>query len=103
MIRRPARSTRVRCRQRQMCIRDSWKTWDPLSGGHSTVYVFNWKQNLSLIHISEPTRLLSTSYAVFCLKKKNKNKFHKKFNHFNSPPYLLIAFVHKETGSSWEP
>eukprot|EP00658_Telonema_sp_P-2_P046411 TRINITY_DN34572_c0_g1_i1.p1 TRINITY_DN34572_c0_g1~~TRINITY_DN34572_c0_g1_i1.p1 ORF type:complete len:133 (-),score=23.43 TRINITY_DN34572_c0_g1_i1:45-443(-) len=28
---------------------------------------------LSLIHISEPTRLLSISYAVFCLKKK-KNK-----------------------------
>ena len=28
---------------------------------------------LSLIHISEPTRLLSISYAVFCLKKKNKN------------------------------
>ena len=26
---------------------------------------------LSLIHISEPTRLLSISYAVFCLKKKN--------------------------------
>ena len=28
---------------------------------------------LSLIHISEPTRLLSISYAVFCLKKKNNN------------------------------
>eukprot|EP00658_Telonema_sp_P-2_P007515 TRINITY_DN12802_c0_g1_i2.p2 TRINITY_DN12802_c0_g1~~TRINITY_DN12802_c0_g1_i2.p2 ORF type:complete len:125 (+),score=40.81 TRINITY_DN12802_c0_g1_i2:117-491(+) len=28
--------------------------------------------NLSLIHISEPTRLLSISYAVFCLKKKKK-------------------------------
>ena len=27
--------------------------------------------DLSLIHISEPTRLLSISYAVFCLKKKN--------------------------------
>eukprot|EP00658_Telonema_sp_P-2_P044829 TRINITY_DN32735_c0_g1_i1.p1 TRINITY_DN32735_c0_g1~~TRINITY_DN32735_c0_g1_i1.p1 ORF type:complete len:196 (+),score=54.29 TRINITY_DN32735_c0_g1_i1:60-647(+) len=27
-------------------------------------------QQLSLIHISEPTRLLSISYAVFCLKKK---------------------------------
>ena len=27
-------------------------------------------QELSLIHISEPTRLLSSSYAVFCLKKK---------------------------------
>src|SRR5678815_4116549 len=34
-----------------------WKK--PLGGG-----------NLSLIHISEPTRLLSISYAVFCLKKK---------------------------------
>src|SRR5678816_4826595 len=27
-------------------------------------------KELSLIHISEPTRLLSISYAVFCLKKK---------------------------------
>ena len=30
-------------------------------------------QNLSLIHISEPTRQAEISYAVFCLKKK-KNK-----------------------------
>ena len=29
--------------------------------------------DLSLIHISEPTRLLSISYAVFCLKKKTKH------------------------------
>ena len=37
--------------------------------------------NLSLIHISEPTRLLSISYAVFCLKKKNNNhKSHKRQN-----------------------
>src|SRR5450756_2257729 len=28
---------------------------------------------LSLIHISEPTRLGMISYAVFCLKKKKKN------------------------------
>ena len=28
------------------------------------------KGNLSLIHISEPTRLRRISYAVFCLKKK---------------------------------
>ena len=28
--------------------------------------------DLSLIHISEPTRLLSISYAVFCLKKTRK-------------------------------
>src|SRR5678815_3101428 len=32
-------------------------------------------ENLSLIHISEPTRLLSISYAVFCLKKKKKYFF----------------------------
>src|SRR5450759_5850715 len=29
---------------------------------------------LSLIHISEPTRLGMISYAVFCLKKKKKRK-----------------------------
>eukprot|EP00658_Telonema_sp_P-2_P069910 TRINITY_DN5939_c0_g1_i1.p1 TRINITY_DN5939_c0_g1~~TRINITY_DN5939_c0_g1_i1.p1 ORF type:complete len:759 (-),score=169.92 TRINITY_DN5939_c0_g1_i1:4-2280(-) len=29
--------------------------------------------DLSLIHISEPTRLLSISYAVFCLKKKKQD------------------------------
>ena len=32
----------------------------------------NWGVNLSLIHISEPTRLGMISYAVFCLKKKKK-------------------------------
>ena len=35
-----------------------------------------WIQDLSLIHISEPTRLLSISYAVFCLKKKNNTQPH---------------------------
>ena len=30
--------------------------------------------HLSLIHISEPTRLGMISYAVFCLKKKKKRK-----------------------------
>src|SRR5680860_1620562 len=30
--------------------------------------------NLSLIHISEPTRRTPISYAVFCLKKKKKNE-----------------------------
>eukprot|EP00658_Telonema_sp_P-2_P001386 TRINITY_DN10520_c0_g1_i2.p1 TRINITY_DN10520_c0_g1~~TRINITY_DN10520_c0_g1_i2.p1 ORF type:complete len:294 (+),score=64.18 TRINITY_DN10520_c0_g1_i2:195-1076(+) len=36
-------------------------------------HVLNHPKHLSLIHISEPTRLLSISYAVFCLKKKKKN------------------------------
>src|SRR5450756_3013758 len=31
-------------------------------------------RSLSLIHISEPTRLGMISYAVFCLKKKKKKK-----------------------------
>ena len=30
--------------------------------------------NLSLIHISEPTRRTPISYAVFCLKKKKRKK-----------------------------
>eukprot|EP00831_Metopus_contortus_P069753 TRINITY_DN62868_c0_g1_i1.p2 TRINITY_DN62868_c0_g1~~TRINITY_DN62868_c0_g1_i1.p2 ORF type:complete len:126 (-),score=31.76 TRINITY_DN62868_c0_g1_i1:52-429(-) len=32
---------------------------------------------LSLIHISEPTRPLYISYAVFCLKKKNTIQYNK--------------------------
>eukprot|EP00658_Telonema_sp_P-2_P003875 TRINITY_DN11447_c0_g1_i1.p1 TRINITY_DN11447_c0_g1~~TRINITY_DN11447_c0_g1_i1.p1 ORF type:complete len:132 (+),score=30.19 TRINITY_DN11447_c0_g1_i1:92-487(+) len=39
---------------------------------------FGQVRHLSLIHISEPTRLLSISYAVFCLKKKKKKKKDKK-------------------------
>ena len=42
------------------------------SGEHSSnEFVFF---DLSLIHISEPTRLRRISYAVFCLKKKKKPK-----------------------------
>ena len=36
--------------------------------------------DLSLIHISEPTRQAEISYAVFCLKKKNKQEKKKKYN-----------------------
>ena len=36
--------------------------------------------DLSLIHISEPTRQAEISYAVFCLKKKKENKKKKKQN-----------------------
>ena len=35
---------------------------------------FDSLPDLSLIHISEPTRQAEISYAVFCLKKKKKNK-----------------------------
>src|SRR5665648_1224825 len=38
------------------------------------------RMDLSLIHISEPTRLGMISYAVFCLKKKKKKKQNKYTN-----------------------
>src|SRR5678816_3932909 len=41
--------------------------------GYTGIRIRGTDASLSLIHISEPTRLLSISYAVFCLKKK-KNK-----------------------------
>eukprot|EP00658_Telonema_sp_P-2_P061516 TRINITY_DN50210_c0_g1_i1.p1 TRINITY_DN50210_c0_g1~~TRINITY_DN50210_c0_g1_i1.p1 ORF type:complete len:215 (+),score=31.16 TRINITY_DN50210_c0_g1_i1:241-885(+) len=44
---------------------------------------------LSLIHISEPTRLLSISYAVFCLKKK-KTKNTKSINSVRQDSLLLL-------------
>src|SRR5678816_366437 len=47
---------------------------------HKPVFV------LSLIHISEPTRLLSISYAVFCLKKKKKIFFFFFFLMIRRPP-----------------
>src|SRR5678816_3842597 len=40
--------------------------------GVTNVFCAYVQKHLSLIHISEPTRLLSISYAVFCLKKKKK-------------------------------
>src|SRR5678816_943146 len=43
----------------------------PPRSGTSTAPI-TIRAHLSLIHISEPTRLLSISYAVFCLKKKKK-------------------------------
>src|SRR5665254_13456 len=71
MIRRPPRSTRVRSSaasdvyKRQVVVHRSGRLRYRCSH-NSGVF------DLSLIHISEPTRLLSISYAVFCLKKKKK-------------------------------
>src|SRR5660397_212507 len=49
----------------------------PRTGDLDVVTTFLVKDeavSLSLIHISEPTRLRRISYAVFCLKKKKKKK-----------------------------
>ena len=47
-----------------------------LSGHHANIAKWRHEQalELSLIHISEPTRLGMISYAVFCLKKKITQK-----------------------------
>src|SRR5678816_2826453 len=63
-------------------ILKAWRDADSIDGkpygipydGEVTVQVYRKDLYLSLIHISEPTRLLSISYAVFCLKKKKKKK-----------------------------
>ncbi|CZR83228.1 hypothetical protein CDFC105_43925 [Clostridioides difficile] len=41
-----------------------------VNSGNISKYTFDDILGLSLIHISEPTRLGMISYAVFCLKKK---------------------------------
>src|SRR5660397_271309 len=76
MIRRPPRSTPLYSSaasdvyKRQ--IRRPWGVRGAPRGGW-------WC--LSLIHISEPTRLRRISYAVFCLKKKKKKKRTSQTNH----------------------
>ena len=81
MIRRPPRSTQSRSSAASDVYKrqDSPETWQetPAVIGMAKFdhtddkgHWFDVRLDLSLIHISEPTRLLSISYAVFCLKKK---------------------------------
>ncbi len=54
---------------------------------------YHMLQQLSLIHISEPMRLLSISYAVFCLKKKTFYHFYfLTFSYF--PISFLLYLIH---------
>src|SRR5450756_2676376 len=50
---------------------DYWRARIADPTGVFPIYAGQYQQ-LSLIHISEPTRLGMISYAVFCLKKKKK-------------------------------
>src|SRR5450756_2812767 len=77
MIRRPPRSTQSRSsaasdvykRQIVPLIKAGFVDWIVVTGAN-----LYHDMHLSLIHISEPTRLGMISYAVFCLKKKKKKK-----------------------------
>ena len=73
----------------KICCKNSKKTQDVAIGStlSDAFKQFNLKMpygpvcarvNLSLIHISEPTRPRLISYAVFCLKKKKRKKKRKK-------------------------
>src|SRR5665254_13267 len=78
MIRRPPRSTRVRSSAASDVYKRQDRERSPYCNRPCSEAVF--PGHLSLIHISEPTRLLSISYAVFCLKKKKKFFFFFFFN-----------------------
>src|SRR5665254_24585 len=84
MIRRPPRSTRVR----SSAASDVYKRQLPDGDQQHHQHRGALSHHLSLIHISEPTRLLSISYAVFCLKKKKNiaqaQKKQKKKQHTNT-------------------
>src|SRR5659263_712178 len=55
----------------ELYIMGTWKHHGNLVIRRSTDGGTSWSEpTLSLIHISEPTRLGMISYAVFCLKKK---------------------------------
>ena len=59
-------------------------------------------QILSLIHISEPTRLLSNSYAVFCLKKKKKQKSrhnHMTYKQTHKIPHTISSIRQYDTST----
>src|SRR5678815_2795878 len=79
MIRRPPRSTL----DRSSAASDVYKRQSITHTSCCCCWLCRCSRGLSLIHISEPTRLLSISYAVFCLKKKTKLIFFFFFFFFN--------------------
>src|SRR5665809_158385 len=89
MIRRPPRSTQSRSSAASDVYKRQPKsspTTSPADRASRSARrrVTPSDTTLSLIHISEPTRLRRISYAVFCLKKKKKKKKNtKKYHNIN--------------------
>ena len=64
-------------------------------------------ENLSLIHISEPTRRVVISYAVFCLKKKNRKRkirgqLRERFNTKKFFHSINIFLLYEITWQNWQ-
>src|SRR5450756_2739901 len=79
MIRRPPRSTQSRSSAASDVYKRQGTTFTRLLATakrleYLALIATPQAEVLSLIHISEPTRLGMISYAVFCLKKKKKKK-----------------------------
>ncbi|CZR83233.1 hypothetical protein CDFC105_43942 [Clostridioides difficile] len=73
MIRRPPRSTRKESSAASDVYKRQGKYYATMGLSKAIDDIENICEiYLSLIHISEPTRLGMISYAVFCLKKKKK-------------------------------
>src|SRR5450759_2307907 len=60
--------------QKQKALTDARRELTDWQNKNAALQQYKTRQDqiLSLIHISEPTRLGMISYAVFCLKKKKK-------------------------------
>ena len=56
-------------------MRDFYKAYENDQTLLQLAMKIGWTLNLSLIHISEPTRQAEISYAVFCLKKKRTSRY----------------------------
>eukprot|EP00831_Metopus_contortus_P035383 TRINITY_DN28174_c0_g1_i2.p2 TRINITY_DN28174_c0_g1~~TRINITY_DN28174_c0_g1_i2.p2 ORF type:complete len:118 (+),score=25.92 TRINITY_DN28174_c0_g1_i2:113-466(+) len=92
MIRRPPRSTQgvssaaSDVYKRQIGGKEMNPIYPTVSLASKEFSEFFSIQNLylSLIHISEPTRPLYISYAVFCLKKKKKKNKKKSQTHYKT-------------------
>src|SRR3546814_8979108 len=78
MIRRPPRSTRTDTLFPYTTLFRSFRDTNiVVSGGFDAEKIRNFaEQDRSEEHTSELQSLMRISYAVFCLKKKNKNKKH---------------------------
>src|SRR5450756_1391874 len=79
---RPATSSASSRRNSPNCARGQTRLWGQTCLSQGALFAprggcpLGAGLSLSLIHISEPTRLGMISYAVFCLKKKKQRYQH---------------------------